>query len=169
PSGAIRLTTAADIRGTTPPPSAEFAEAAGGRVSPSIVDPAQPWEPVAGAVADHPVVQVYLPLQDTSGQVHAVVGIWRDAAPILAPLRDAQGQMLAVTLTAAAIAALLLFLVFRSAQDRISRQTAQLLESTRTDALTGMRNHGALVTGLAEVLERARERDGAIGVALIDL
>ena len=54
--------------------------------------------------------------------------------------------------------------MFRSAQDRISRQTAQLVESTRRDPLTGMLNHGALVAELAEALERARARHAPIGV-----
>jgi diguanylate cyclase (GGDEF)-like protein/putative nucleotidyltransferase with HDIG domain len=169
PAGDIRLSTDADARGTTPPASAAQAEAAGGRVSALIVEPRGSPESLAGMNADHALVRVYLPLQDAGGSVHAVVAIWRDARPLLAAIADAQEQVLAVTLTAALVAAVLLFLVFRSAQDRISRQTAQLLDSTRTDALTGMLNHGALVTGLAEAIERARQRDGSIGVALIDL
>jgi diguanylate cyclase (GGDEF)-like protein len=60
-------------------------------------------------------------------------------------------------------------MVFRSAQGRISRQTAALLEATRRDPLTGLLNHGALVGELAQAVEQSRDAGGAIGVALLDL
>jgi diguanylate cyclase (GGDEF)-like protein/putative nucleotidyltransferase with HDIG domain len=65
--------------------------------------------------------------------------------------------------------AALLFLIFRSAQGRITRQTTQLLESTRRDPLTGLLNHGAMVGELALGIEAARKADMAIGVALLDI
>jgi diguanylate cyclase (GGDEF)-like protein len=91
----------------------------------------------------------------------------RQADP--AALGRVQEQMLAVTLAAAVVAALVLSLVFRAAQVRIGRQTVQLLEATRRDPLTGMLNHGALVTELTEALDRARAVPAPIGVALLDL
>ena len=75
-----------------------------------------------------------------------------------------------VTLSAGLIAALVLYLVFRSAQARISRQTEALVEAVQRDTLTGTLNHGALVEAVA-----ARDRGGArstsaaIGVALVDI
>jgi diguanylate cyclase (GGDEF)-like protein len=74
-----------------------------------------------------------------------------------------------VTLTAALIAAMLLYLIFRSAHARLSRQAAALLESTRRDPLTETLNHGALVGHLAVEIERARAAGKPLGVALIDI
>ena len=167
-AGAIRLSTelaSPDIA----PSSAAFDQAVAGNVSAMIVASGRPSDLATGAIAEHPLLRVYLPLLDADRQARAVVVIWRDARPILAPLADLQNHMLVVTLAAAGIASLLLYLVFRSAQDRISRQTAQLLEATRRDPLTGMLNHGAMVAELAEALERARDRSTPIGVALLDL
>ena len=65
--------------------------------------------------------------------------------------------------------AVLLFLIFRAAQRRITVQTAQLMESTRRDPFTGLLNHGVLVGELAIAIEDARESQAAIGVALVDL
>ncbi len=73
------------------------------------------------------------------------------------------------TLSAAAIAAFVLWMVFRAAQGRISRQTAALVEATRRDPLTGLLNHGALVGELALAIESARAQGRALGVALVDL
>ena len=90
-------------------------------------------------------------------------------APILARLEDMRREIVIVTLSAAIVAAGLLFLVFRTAQARITRQTEALLESTRRDPLTDTLNHGALVGYLAQEIERGREDIRPIGIALIDL
>jgi diguanylate cyclase (GGDEF)-like protein len=74
-----------------------------------------------------------------------------------------------VTLSAGLIAAIALYLVFRSAQGRITRQTAALVDALDRDTLTGTLNHGALVALVATGIERARATDAAIGVALIDI
>jgi diguanylate cyclase (GGDEF)-like protein len=74
-----------------------------------------------------------------------------------------------VTLSAGLVAALMLFLIFRAAQARLTRQTAALVESTRRDPLTGTLNHGALVAHLAVEIEGARESGTPLGVALVDL
>jgi diguanylate cyclase (GGDEF)-like protein len=74
-----------------------------------------------------------------------------------------------VTLSAGLIAAALLFLIFRTAQSRLSRQTAALVESIRRDPLTGALNHGALVAHLAEEIERSRAAGLPLGVALVDI
>ena len=119
------------------------------------------------------VLREDLPITDTNGHVLAMASVWRDAVPILARLDDIRTQVILVTLTAAAFACGLLFLIFRTAQRRLTRQTHDLVEATRTDPLTGTLNHGALVTLLADRLETARRDDDgtgpAIGVALIDL
>jgi diguanylate cyclase (GGDEF)-like protein len=73
------------------------------------------------------------------------------------------------TLAAAIIAAAVLFLVFRSADARIRRQTGALLEAARHDGLTGLPNHGAIVGVLAERVESARENDRAVAIAIVDI
>ena len=90
-------------------------------------------------------------------------------APILAPIADVQRDMLVVTLAAALVAGAILYLAFRSAQSRISRQTEQLLDATERDPLTGLLNHGALVVQLGTALERARADGTPIGIALVDV
>ena len=90
------------------------------------------------------VIREDLPIE-TGGEVRGVVVMWRDAAPVLARLADVRRDVVLVTLSAALIAAALLFLIFRAAQARLTRQTAELVESTRRDPLTGSLNHGALV------------------------
>ena len=67
-----------------------------------------------------------------------------------------------MTVTAAIAAAAVLYLVFRSAQGRITRQTVALLEATRRDPFTGMLNHGALVETIGDG-HRAPPRDRAAG------
>jgi diguanylate cyclase (GGDEF)-like protein len=114
------------------------------------------------------LIREYLPIT-TGGEVRAVVGIWRDADPVLQRLSDVRRDVVLVTLSAGLIAAALLFLIFRSAQARITRQTAELIEATRRDPLTGALNHGALVGHLADEIERARVSGLPLGVALVDI
>ena len=54
------------------------------------------------------------------GKVLGVVGIWRDAVPILERLASVRRDVVLVTLSAALIAAALLFLIFRAAQRRLT-------------------------------------------------
>ena len=89
--------------------------------------------PLAGRHAD---LREYLPIE-TGGEVRGVVVMWRDAGPVLARLADVRRDVVLVTLSAALIAAALLFLIFRAAQRRLTRQTVELIESTRRDPLTG--------------------------------
>ena len=95
--------------------------------------------------------------------------MWRDATALLASLDATRRDIMIVTLAAGLLLAAVLFLIFRSAQARLSRQHEQLIESTRRDALTEMLNHGAIVALLAEAVEAARRDDGRIGVALVDV
>jgi diguanylate cyclase (GGDEF)-like protein len=114
------------------------------------------------------VLREYLPVI-SNGHVYAAVAVWRDAAPILAQLDEGRAHVVVLTLSAALVSALLLFFIFRAAQQRLTRQTHQLLEAARRDPLTGALNHGALVETLAAQVETARTGGGAIGVALLDL
>jgi diguanylate cyclase (GGDEF)-like protein len=115
------------------------------------------------------VLRERLPITDVDGNVVGFVGLWRDGVPILARLDEVRRDVLIVTLSAAIAAAVLLFLIFRSAQGRLTRQTRELVESTRRDPLTGTLNHGALVGLLAGRLDAAREGETSVGIALVDV
>ena len=114
------------------------------------------------------LIREYLPLRQGDRTV-LVAGLWRDADPLLTRLDDLRRDVVILTLTAAIIAAGVLFLVFRSAQARINRQTDALVAATRHDALTGTLNHGALVAHLAREIELAHEADSPLAVALLDI
>jgi diguanylate cyclase (GGDEF)-like protein len=109
-----------------------------------------------------------LPLSQ-DGRLSLVFQIRRDAAPIL---DDASGAWRDVLLSAGSSAVVLgglLFVIFRSADIRLKRQEAALVQSTRRDSLTGLLNHGTAFDVLARELERARGDGGSVGVALVDL
>ena len=74
-----------------------------------------------------------------------------------------------LTLSAALIVLLLLTIIFRAAQSRLTRQTAELIEATRRDPLTGLLNHGSLVTTLIERIETARATRAVLGIAIVDI
>jgi diguanylate cyclase (GGDEF)-like protein len=167
PSGTILVSDVTQLRGHAMAVSPAFTEALAGKAQASIVAAADA-EAGPGALPTATVLQEYLPLL-VGGQTVAVLAIWRDAVPILARLSDLRRDVVVVTLSAGLIAAGLLFLVFRSAQGRLTRQTAALLEAAVRDPLTGTLNHGALVGHLAREIERARASGTALGVALIDI
>jgi diguanylate cyclase (GGDEF)-like protein len=121
-----------------------------------------------GRLASSTLLREFLPVI-AAGEVRAVVGIWRDAVPLLARLDQVRRDVVVVTLTAGIVASLLLYLIFRSAQGRLTRQTAALIEATRRDPLTGTLNHGALVAHLSQEIERARAAGTPLGIALVDI
>ena len=125
-------------------------------------------ESVGATLPVNDVLRAYFPVK-VNGQVVAVVGIWRDAAPILGDLDRLRRQVMIVTMFAGAVAAVALYLVFRAAQRRILRQTDQLLEATSLDQMTGTLNHGALVGVLALAIEAARQADKTLRIALLDI
>src|SRR6185503_14553705 len=153
--------------GKVGPQSADFAVALGGSVAPAFVDATRSNE-AAAPLAPPTTLREYLPLV-VDGTVRAVVGVWRDAAPVLRAMDDVRRQVVIVTVAGALIAAVLLFLVFRGAQNRINRQARALVESTRRDPVTGLINHGALLAALAGGIETARSASEPIGVAVIDI
>jgi len=165
--GRVLATNASPTAGGVAPADEAFDLAVAGAPQAAVVATAEAGaaSPVAGPDR---LIREYLPVS-SGGQVRAVVGIWRDALPILQRLSDVRRDVVLVTLSAALIAAALLFLIFRSAQGRLTRQTAALVESIRRDSLTGALNHGALVSHLAEEIERSRASGLPLGVALVDI
>jgi diguanylate cyclase (GGDEF)-like protein len=163
--GTLIAGTALDGSAMDDAPRPQFQAAADGRAQAAIVDASgeQLDQLMAGST-----LREYLPLS-SDGTVHAVMVISRDASPILARLEVLRRDVVIVTLSAGLIAAALLFLIFRSAQTRLTRQTAALVEATRRDPLTGLLNHGAVVGILAAQVEAAKARAVPVEIALIDL
>ena len=102
------------------------------------------------------------------GEVVAVVGVTRDGGPVLATAAAAQRDIALGTATGASVLTVVLFLVFRGAQVRLDRQTAQLLESERRDPLTGLLTHGAAIAALGASLASDTEQPTAIALVDID-
>ncbi|HET9416165.1 MAG TPA: hypothetical protein VFP30_01360, partial [Candidatus Limnocylindria bacterium] len=100
-------------------------------------------------------LMAYLPLATETGEVVGAVVLQRPSANLLAGLDAARRDVLLITVGSALALALILFLVFRAAHDRLLRQQRQLAEAARRDALTGLLNHGSVVAALAERLDAA--------------
>jgi diguanylate cyclase (GGDEF)-like protein len=167
--GAVLVSSDDTAIGSQAAASTAFAAALAGRVDVAMVQPGEPTEALGRPLEASSALREYFPLLDPQGRPQAIFAVWRDATPILSQLDTVRTAVVVVTLSAAVIIALLLSLIFRSAQGRISRQTEQLMEATRRDPLTGMLNHGALVGELAVAVEAARGEERTIGVALLDL
>jgi diguanylate cyclase (GGDEF)-like protein len=168
PDGRVVAADDPAARGATAPASPDFATALGGQTATAGIDETARSEAIGTPLPTTHVVREYFPLM-TNGTVRAVVGVWRDAAPIVATLEAVRRNLVLVTVSAGLVAAAVLYLVFRSAQGRISRQTAALVDALERDPLTGTLNHGALVNLVAASLDRARRDGAALGVALIDV
>jgi diguanylate cyclase (GGDEF)-like protein len=168
PDGTIVFADDPALRGSAPAPSDAFARAAIG--TSAIVDIVDlgASEAAGPALPTAKVVREYFPL-NVGGTVVGIVGVWRDAVPILAQLEEVRRNIVIVTLSAALVAAAVLFLVFRSAQGRITRQTQALMESTQRDPLTGTLNHGALVDAVARYVDASRKEGTSFAVALVDI
>ena len=167
PDGTIVAASDPGHHDVATPPSAEFDVARTGTAQ-AAIGPAGEASSGPADFTSSMILREFLPLS-VGGEVLGVVGVWRDAVPILDRLDLMRREIVIVTLTAALVAAGLLFLVFRSAQLRLTRQTAALLESTRRNPLTETLNHGALVGWLADQIEHARDEVRPLGIALIDI
>ena len=169
PDGSVVAASDAAVAGAQVAPSPDFARAvAEGLVQIAIVDAATAEAAPGSALGTPQVLREYLPLR-LDGKVVLVASVWRDAVPVLAQLDQLRRDVVLVTITAAIIVAVIMFLIFRSAQARLSRQSLALIEASRRDPLTGTLNHGALVGLLATEVERARTDGSRLGLALIDL
>ena len=167
PDGTIVGASEPGVRGGQVAVAGDFAEAVQGSAK-AAIGPAEAAGAGPGSFASPTLLREFLPIT-IDGQVRGVVAIWRDAVPILGRLEEVRREILIVTLTAAFVAAGLLYVIFRTAQARLTRQTTALLESTRRDPLTELLNHGTLVGLLSEEMERARDQGSPLGIALIDI
>ncbi|HEX3428022.1 MAG TPA: diguanylate cyclase [Candidatus Limnocylindrales bacterium] len=169
-TGSILFSDRAALEGTgdANSPSLEQAIASGQSVA-NLETADESDSATVGAPKGSKLIEEYLPILDGAGRVTAVFEIYRNAAPVLAAADASQRDVLIVTTVAAIVLALLLHLIFRAAQSRLARQTDELLEAQRRDALTGMLNHGTAVGLLAAQIESARIAGEPVGVALVDI
>ena len=165
PNGAVLLS---DGDGGSAPQlgSPDWTVATSGRAVAAFVDADESGD-IGPALPDALLREFFPVVRD--GRVEAVVALWRDAHVTVAALADARRDILVVTLSSAACVALIMWLVFRSAQGRLTRQTIALLEAGRRDPLTGLLNHGAVVDATAAAIERLRSEGGGLAVAFIDI
>ena len=122
----------------------------------------------AGASGQPAILVEAVPLMEGDA-VRAMFQIRRGAAPILARADEAFRDVIVVTTSAAMVLALLLYAIFRAANQRLIRQEAMLGEARRRDPLTGLLNHSAAVAALTQLVEQSRRESGSMGVALVDI
>ena len=171
PDGRVLFSSTPDRRGVQLTDDPLLGGALEGRPDANLVEAAAgDW---TSASDGQDVIVEYLPMRSVgeSGETETLgaVLVARDAEPINDRLDRARMDVILTTLSASAVVALLLFFIFRAAQGRISRQTAALVEAARRDAVTGLFNHGTVVEGLSEYLDAAREGDGIVAIALVDI
>jgi diguanylate cyclase (GGDEF)-like protein len=169
PTGEVLFASEPSTVGDRPAESHGMRDALAGTPSAAITQSAELTDVAGSPLSAASVVAEYLPLLGEDGRTAAVMALWRDAAPLLASVEQVQRDVVIVVMGAAIVLAVVLFLVFRAAQVRINRQQAQLLEATRRDPVTGLLNHGAVVTLLADLVEAARAEAGSVGLALLDI
>jgi len=169
-TGSILFSDRAVLEGTGDAANASLEEAiASGQSVANLETADESDSATVGAPEGSKLIEEYLPILDGSGRVVAVFEIYRDAGPVLAAADASQRDVLIVTTIAAVVLTVLLHLIFRAAQGRLSRQTGELLEAQRRDPLTGVLNHGTAVALLANQLEQARVTGEPVGVALVDI
>src|SRR4029077_2794387 len=81
PDGTVVLSDTNDVAGVRALSTADFTAAADGAVTAGF-HPVADAESVGASLLANDILRAYFPIK-VSGQVVAVVGIWRDAAPIL--------------------------------------------------------------------------------------
>jgi diguanylate cyclase (GGDEF)-like protein len=168
PDGTILFSDVAELRGQNFGLEEDLQDAFAGKPFADLTDGDSGEERGADALPAELVLEEYLPVRTATG-IPLVFEIYRDAAPIAANAEASRRDTVIITLTAATILAILLYLIFRAAQARLSRQTRELLEAERGDALTGLLNHGSVVGELIGQIEAARPGGRAVGVAIVDV
>jgi len=168
PDGFVLAASDPAAVGGTAPMTTDFTSALTGSSAVAGIVDSSTSEAAGPGFGTSQVLRQYFPLV-TGGQVRAVIGVWRDAVPILDQLEDLRRNIVLVTLSAALVAAMVLYFVFRTAQTRISRQAEALVEAAQRDTLTGCLNHGALVDAVAMAVEEAKSKDTPFAIALLDI
>ncbi len=168
PDGTVLYSERSELRGQFLGLDGDIGEAIAGQTVTTIEDANHGEANTSQLPAGTHVLEEYIPME-MGGSIPAIFEVYRDAGPILDAVDSTRREVLAITLAAAAILAGLLYLIFRTAQARLTRKTAELVEAGRRDALTGLLNHGAAVVELATMLEGTRVSGAPVGVALVDI
>ena len=168
PDGQVVAASRPEANGATGAMTPDFTAALGGTSATAGIVETPLSEAAGPALATTQVLREYFPLV-IDGQTRAVVGVWRDAVPILVQLEALRRNIVLVVLSAGLVAALVLYFVFRTSQSRISRQAEALVEAAQRDTLTGRLNHGALVDAVAVAVERAKTDERPFAIALLDI
>jgi diguanylate cyclase (GGDEF)-like protein len=166
PDGTVMLSNDDTVIGERFNLDDDLANAFAGRANGDLTDPNEEADLPRLGIPD--LLEEYLPV-GSPGNTVAVFEVYRDAAPILAQSSHTREQVMLVTLLASAVLAIFLYFVFRSADRRLKRQTRELMEATRRDALTGTLNHGAVVEDLTRLLDEAMPEERRLGIALVDV
>ena len=166
--GSIMFSDLPELRGLPAADDDELARAISSRQPVATVIHSAGTEAATVSSEAPDALEEYLPIVE-GDRVVAVFEIYRNAAPIFTAVAATRNDIVLVTGAAGSVLALLLHLIFRAAQRRLSEQTHELVEAGRRDALTGLLNHGSVVTSLTEQLEAVREGGGSVGIAIIDI
>ncbi len=170
PDGTILFSDDPTLRGRAFAVEGELADALKGNESARLTQELGAEEADLRKAGATSAVEEYLPIQGRGQSVEAVFEVYRDARPVLDQIGQAQQAVVTIVTFASAVLMVLLYLVFRAAQTRLDRQTEQLVEAAKRDALTGLLNHGSVVAVLAGEVEDARAAgSGPVGVALVDV
>ena len=167
PDGTVLVSDDGAGEGTVAPMTADLTRS----VEDKVVLPSLVRSDDAGAISSlgsTTILREYVPIM-SGDTVYAVAVVWRDAAPIQAHLDEARIHVVVSTIVAGLISVIVLFFVFRAAQQRLTRQARELLEAARRDPLTGTLNHGAVVETLVARVDATRLGGEATAVALVDL
>ncbi|TMD28985.1 MAG: diguanylate cyclase [Chloroflexi bacterium] len=168
PDGTILFSDVATLRGQNFGFEEDLKDAFAGTPFADLTQGDQGEERGTDALPAEHVLEEYLPVRTSEG-IPVVFEIYRDAGPIVASADASRRDTVLIAVAAAAILAILLYLIFRAAQGRLSRQTRALVEAERRDALTGLLNHGSIVLELVRLIEESRVAGGAVGVAIVDV
>jgi diguanylate cyclase (GGDEF)-like protein/putative nucleotidyltransferase with HDIG domain len=168
PDGTIQLSDNRSLVGQVFPPGDELVDALGGVPVGILLSERSFDEPDLKSLHIANLVEEYLPITTATG-IAGVLEVYRDAAPLLSQVNLTHDMVLLITILGSAVLAIILYFIFRTADARLKRQTRELLESTRRDALTGTLTHGAVVDLFSILLESAIAAKGALSLALIDI
>ncbi len=168
PDGTVQLSDKEELAGQVFPLEDDILDALAGIPTGDLQRGGNFSEPDLADLHLPNLVEEYLPLTTARG-IAGVFEVYRDAAPLLAQVDQTHDLVLLVTILATAVLAIVLYFIFRTADKRLKRQTHELLESTRRDALTGTLTHGAVVDLFSTSLESAIAAKGALSLALVDI
>ena len=125
-----------------------------------------------GGSGDVPALDVRLALfvpvwGGIDGDPIGVYEVHEDASQSEASLAAAHNEIFVIALMASATLVLLLWLAFAGASRLLARQNRLLVERARRDPLTGLPNHGHLLSSVEDAMARARS-EGALAIVDVD-